>query len=767
MARLSRRAFLIAGGATGGALLGGVAVGVGWLATVRTDGLESAVRPDGTVALNAWVAIDPDGTVRCAVPVTELGQGTHTGCAQLIAEELAIDPERHPILVRHPDEELPAYANWALALGPRPEDGPGLLWWVPHKLFAALPFIVTGGSTGIVNHWHTLRVAGASARAMLVAAAARRWQVPIEQCIAADGAVSHRASGARAAYGDLAIAAAAERPRERPPLKDASAFQVIGQPIRRLDVPAKVTGQAIFGIDVRLPDMLYAAIRHCPVLGGRIAGYDAARAKKMLRVVEVVDLGDAVAVVAERSHWYARQAVDAIDLTIAPGEAPRVSSAGIAQEMQALLDGPEAHVAESKGDVEEVFANSERTIRAVYRTPFLTHACMEPMNCTALSQDGMVEFWYGTQSPLVARWAAGRSPAAVDRVKVHVPYAGGGFGRRADALVATEATTLAALFPGRPVQLLWSREDDIRAGFYRAASLNRLEAAIDRSGTPTAWRHRIVTQSLGQGFGERNLPFGGDDPATDHNSVAGAVGLAYDLDNLSVELVSHASPVPIGYWRCNAHFNNALANECFLDECAAHAGQDPYQLRRRLVRERPRHLQVLDTAAERADWGSPLAAGRGRGIALHASFGSIVAVVIEASVGDGGELAVERAVVAIDCGVAVNPDSIRAQAEGSVVWALSAALLGEITLEDGQIEQSNFHDYQVLRNGQAPRTETVIIEGDDRPGGVGEPIVPPVAPALLNAIFAATGRRLRRLPIAEPTTGKSDNGLRLRDYLGA
>jgi isoquinoline 1-oxidoreductase beta subunit len=343
-----------------------------------------------------------------------------------------------------------------------------------------------------------------------------------------------------------------------------------------------------------------------------------------------------------------------------------------------------------------------------------------------------------------------------------VPYAGGGFGRRTDALVATEATTLAARFPGRPVQLLWSREDDIRAGFFRAASLNRLEAVVDRSGAPTAWRHRIVTQSLGQGFGARNLPFGGDDPATDHNSVEGAVGLAYDIDNLSIELVSHASPVPIGYWRCNAHFNNALANECFLDECAAHAGQDPYQLRQRLLRERLRHRDVLDAAAERADWGSPLAAGRGRGIALHASFGSIVAVVIEASV-EGGELAVERAVVAIDCGVAVNPDSITAQAEGSVVWALSAALLGEITLADGQIEQSNFHDYRVLRICQAPRTETVIIEGDDRPGGVGEPIVPPVAPALLNAVFAATGRRLRRLPIAEPA-GRSGNRLRLRDY---
>ena len=749
MGKLTRRAFLF----TGAAVTGGLVVGAGYLSTIDMTGLDGAINADGTVSLNAWIQFAEDGTITFAVPRTEMGQGVHTALPMLIAEELEIRLDSGNVRVEHPVEELPVYANYTLILDVRPEDATGPIYWAGKKVFGILPYIGTGGSTSVVAAWKPLRVAGASARLMLAEAAADVWQVSADECFGEDGQIVHRPTGRRLAYGALARSAADKSPTSDPALKPASEFKLIGTSAPRLDIPFKVTGEAIFGIDVTLPNMVHAAIRQSPVFGGTVRAMDADAVRSMAGVIDVVDLGDAVGVVAD-TYWHAGRALEDLTVDFDDNGNATGDSAQILADMHRALDGDEAHAFRDDGEVDEALSAAETIVEATYEVPLLAHACMEPMNCTALYQDGKAEIWMSTQSPLTGRWGAQKGAELVgaevtEPVTTHVTLTGGGFGRRSDLDVARQAAALAASVPGRPVKLIWSREEDVQHDMYRPHSVSRLRAGLRADGYPAAWDNRVVAQSLEQSFGERNLPFGGGDPAKDHFSVEGAVDMPYAIPKARVDLVDHATPVPIGFWRSVGHSQNAFFVESFLDECAHAAGIDPMLYRRSLLVDRPRHREVLDILAEQSQWGRPLSPGRGRGVALHPSFRSIVGEVVEVTIGDDGALSIDRVVCVVDCGTVINPDTVEAQMEGAILFGLTAALYGEIAIEEGRVAQSNFHDYDMLRMAQAPAIETHIVPSTEPPGGVGEPGLPPSMPALTNAIFAATGERIRSLPVTK------------------
>jgi isoquinoline 1-oxidoreductase beta subunit len=747
MSKLTRRAFLITGATAGTALLGGTVVGLGYLSSVDLEGLGGSIDADGVVKLNAYIRIDPDGRITFAVPRTEMGQGVFTSLPMLIAEELEIDLDAANVTVEHPVEELPVYTNYVLGLNVRPEEARGPIYWVGKKVFALFPYIGTGGSTSVVGAWEPLRIAGASARLMLIEAAATRWGVAPASCVAEKGEVVHRPSSRRLSYGELAQAAAGVAPTPNPPLKPASAFKLIGTRQARLDIPDKVQGKADFGIDVRLPEMLFAAIKQSPVFGGSVARMDASAVAGMPGVVKAVDLGDAVAVIADNT-WRAQQALAALPVTFDDDGNGELSSDGILADMRAKLDQAEARAFREDGDVEAALAGDARVVEATYETPYLAHACMEPMNCTALWQDGKAELWASAQSPLTLRWGAQRGAPGTEEVTTHITLTGGGFGRRADLDVALQAAPLAQAVPGRPVKMTWSREEDIQHDMYRPMAVSRVRAALDGNSRPVAWNHRIVTQSLEHSFGERNLPWGGGDGAKDHLSVEGAHMLPYGIANVRVELVDHPTPVPVGFWRSVGHSNNAFFVESFIDELAHAAGEDPLAYRRALLGHDPRRLALLDKLGEASGWGAPLGPGRARGLAVHHSFRSTVGQVAEITMGADGGFRVDRVVCVVDCGVVINPDTVEAQMMGGIVYGLTAALHGEITIEGGRVVQSNFHDYEMLHLAETPEIEVHIMRNAEKPGGVGEPGVPPIAPALANALFAATGRRLRRLPLS-------------------
>ena len=749
MGKLTRRAFLI----TGAAVTGGLVVGAGYLSSIDMTGLDGSINADGTVSLNAWIRIGEDGTITFAVPRTEMGQGVHTALPMLVAEELEVDLGGDNIRVEHPVEELAVYANYTLGLNVRPEEATGPLYWAGKKVFGIFPYIGTGGSTSVVAAWEPLRVAGASARLMLAEAAADAWQVPADECFGEDGHIVHRPTGRRLAYGELARAAAAKAPTENPPLKPASEFKLIGRATARLDIPSKVIGEAMFGIDVTLPNMAYAAIRQSPVFGGTVKSMDADVVRSMPGVVEVVNLGDAVGVIADNT-WHAKQAVEALPVEFNDNGNAGGSSAQWLADMHRALDAEDAHAFRDDGDVDAAIAGSKRVVEATYETPFLAHACMEPMNCTALFENGKAEIWMSSQSPLTGRWGAQRGAElagaeVTEPVTTHVTLTGGGFGRRADLDLSKQAVALAASVPGRPVKLVWSREEDVQHDMYRPPAVSRFRAALDADGMPTAWAHRIVTQSIEHSFGERNLPWGGGNGAKDQLSVEGASHLAYAVPKARIDLVDYSTPVPVGFWRSVGHSNNAFFVESFLDECAHAAGTDPVAYRRHLLADNPRHRAVLDLLAEKSGWGRPLSAGRGRGLALHESFRSIVGEVVEVTVAEDGALAIDRVVCVVDCGTVINPDTVKAQMEGAILFGLTAALYGEITIEAGRVVQSNFYNYDMLRMAQAPAIETHIVPSTEPPGGVGEPGLPPALPALTNAIYAATGERIRTLPVTK------------------
>lgn len=753
--RSGRRRFLLGGLLAGGAML------VGWGVQPPRQRLYTnsplALGAD-TVALNGWVAIAADGTVSVVVPRSEMGQGVHTALPMLVAEELDVPLEAVRIAPAPIDK---IYANLAVLSETLPfhPDDTGRAHqgarWVMAKLGRELGIMFTGGSTSVKDAWLPMREAGAVARAMLVAAAAEQWKTPAARLSTRDGFVLHP-DGRRAGYGALApdaaragagITAADVR------LKEPHAFRLIGKPVARLDSRAKSDGSARFGIDARPPGMVYAAIKMAPMFGAVYAGHDGAAAASMPGVLQVVPIpgmtderggiGAGVAVVAA-SWWQARQAREALQVRWEAGDESWLSTASVFEEFARALDEESGYVYHETGTQD--VGGVATTVTAEYRAPYLAHAALEPINCTAQVEDGAegrtVRLWASTQVPSVAVDVAARV-AGVDRddVSIEVMLLGGGFGRRLEVDMVAQAVTVAVAMKGKPVQLIWTREDDTTHDVYRPAALARFRARLDAAGEILAWDNKSASGSIGHQYFARNLGLPGVGP--DKTTAEGEYDMQYAIANQRVAHVIVDSLVPLGYWRSVGHSHNAFFKEGFLDEVAHAAGRDGVALRRALLRGHPKALATLDAAVARA--GAP-AAGRAHGVALHRSFGSTVAQVAEVSVEDG-RIRVHRVVCAIDCGLAVNPNIVAQQVESGVLFGLSAALHGEITIKDGAVQQSNFGDYPVLRMNEAPVVETIVMPSSEHPEGVGEPAVPPVAPAVAAAVFKLTGRRLRSLPL--------------------
>lgn len=721
---VSRRVFLTAGALAGGGLA---------LAILIRRGMHDAPPGPGDAALapDAWIRLGADGWLTVMVDRSEMGQGVSTALPMLVAEEMDAEWDR----VRF--EFAPAnsaYYNPAMGMQ------------------------VTGGSTAVRAAWHPLRQAGATARAMLLAAAADQLGVAVDTLVTEPGVVVHPASGQRLTYAALAEAAGRRPVPARVPLKDPATFRLIGRSIRRLDTPAKVTGRALFGIDAGPADALVAVVARPPVFGGRVESVDDAAALAVPGVRAVVRIAAGVAVVAD-NYWAADQGRRALRVRWSEGAVAALDDAAVWRRLTALAEGPGRRV-QQEGEAAAALAGAVHRVEAEYRLPFLAHATMEPMCCTADVRADHVTIWAPTQFQAGPRYLAGGGARGVaareagvspDEVEVITTFLGGGFGRRSEQDFVREAVQVSKAV-GRPVRVIFSREDDLRHDFYRPASLHRLTGGLDASGRPVVWRHRIVSPSITARFIPGAVPdavahlAGPLRGGVDDSAVEGIRELPYAAGALEISYAQADLGVPVGYWRSVGHSGNAFVVESFVDELAAAAGADPVAYRRALLTAAPRHLRVLDAVAEAAGWGSPLPEGVARGVAVHESFGSVVAQVAEVSVGEGVPR-VHRVVCALDCGTVVNPDTVVAQMEGGIGFGLSAALYEGIRLDRGRVVQSNFHDYPVLRMREMPRVEVVILPSTDPPGGVGEPGTPPIAPAVANALFALTGRRIRDLPI--------------------
>jgi isoquinoline 1-oxidoreductase subunit beta len=705
---VARRDFLRIGAAAGGGLLIGVTL------PGRAQGGGGAVGP-APFAPNAFVRIGLDDSVTVIVGKAEMGQGVYTALAMLVAEELEADWAKLRVLSAPVD---PAYNHTDFGIQ------------------------MTGGSSSVSSEWDRMREAGAVARLLLVSAAAQTWGVDASACRAEGGYVLHAPSGRRLSYGALSQTAATLTPPGEVPLKDAKQFKILGRAMPRLDTPGKVDGSARFALDVNLPGMLVALVLRPPVFGATLLKVDAARARQIPGVRAVVTIPQGVAVAAT-GFWAAKKGREALVVEWS-SPAGAASSTDELRAQYAALAATPGRVAKNTGDAAAALAGAATTRSAEYDVPFLAHAMMEPLNCVVDLRADRCEIWVGTQFQTGDRDAAARlTGLPPEAVQIHTTLLGGGFGRRAtpDHDFVSEAVEVAKAVKA-PVKVIWTREDDIRGGYYRPMWYDRLSAGLDANGSLVAWTHTIVGQSILAGTPFEDMIKNG----IDESSVEGASDLAYAIPHLRVELHSPTSNVPVLWWRSVGHSHTAFVTECFLDEMAEAAGRDPLEFRLALLARKPRARRVLQAAAERAGWGQPLPPGRARGLAVHESFGSFVAEVAEVSL-SGESVRVHRVVCAIDCGRIVNPDTIRAQLEGAVVFGLSAALYGEITLRDGRVEQSNFHDYPILRLSEMPQVDVHIVGSDEKSGGVGEPGVPPVAPAVVNALAVLTGSRIRHLPI--------------------
>jgi isoquinoline 1-oxidoreductase beta subunit len=703
---LSRRGFLKAGISAGGGLLLGF----------HTPGFSRTALAASAAAqatLNSWVRIARDGTVTIIVGQSEMGQGVMTAIPMIIADELEAEWSKVRV------EQAPADP----AFGDPMRGGEQS----------------TNGSRSIRNMLTLWRRAGAAAKEMLVSAAAQEWGVSPEECFAEQNAVIHRPSGRKISYGELAGKAAEMPVPKEPKLKSPEQFRFIGKAVARLDTPDKVTGRGIYGLDVKVPGLLVATVQRCPVFGGKVARFDASKAKAVKGVRHVVQISSGVAVVAN-SYWAAKKGREALKITYDEGPNAQLTSAEITRIYAEAAKQP-GPVARKEGDAAGALGGAGKTFDAVYEVPFLAHATMEPMNCTAHVRKADCEVWVGTQNQTGTQRTAMRiSGFSREAVKVNTMLLGGGFGRRGEQDFVADAVETSKSV-NAPVKVIWSREDDVRHGHYRPATYNVFRAALDERGAPLAWLHRIVAPSIAAQHG-RALKGGIDFLMTE-----GAANLPYAIPNLQVEYIYKDLGIPVGFWRSVGASQNAFITESFIDELAAAAKKDAFEFRRDLLTKAARHKGVLELAAEKGDWGKPLPPGRFRGIAVAFSYGSYASEVAEVSIEKDGKVRVHRVVCAIDCGTFVNPDTVKAQVEGSIVWGLTAALYGAITIDKGRVQQSNFHDYQMLRINEMPVVEVHIIPSNLPPGGVGEPGVPPLAPAVCNAIFAGTGKRIRKLPI--------------------
>ncbi|BBA34994.1 aerobic-type carbon monoxide dehydrogenase, large subunit CoxL/CutL-like protein [Methylocaldum marinum] len=676
----------------------------------------AAEEPARTYPPNAFIRIGEDETVTILINKSEMGQGVYTSLAMLVADELEADWSKVRVEAA-PVAPVYNHTVWNLQ--------------------------ATGGSTSVSSSWEQLRKVGAAGRALLIRAAAETWKVKPDACHAENGHVIHKPTQRRLSYGVLS-ARAAELPMPAGvKLKDPKQFKLIGKPTRRLDTPAKTDGTARFGIDVQLPGLLTALVARPPVFGATLKSFDPAKSRAVAGVVDVVRIPSGIAVVA-KDFWSAKKGRDVLEVVWDRGTNADLSSAGLHEEF-ARLAMTSGVPAKEKGDPTGVLAKIAKPFGAEYAVPYLAHAPMEPLNCTVDLREDRCEIWTGTQFQTVDRnHAAAIAGLKPEQVELHTTLLGGGFGRRGNPQsdFVSEAVHVAKAVK-KPVKVVWTREDDIKGGYYRPAFYDRLTAGLDAKGRLIAWSHTLVGQSIAIGtpFESAMIRDG-----VDVSSVEGAADLPYAIPNVRVDLHSPRLEIPVLWWRSVGHSHTAFVVESFIDEVAHAAGKDPYRFRRDLLAKHPRHRGVLELAAKKAGWGSSLPKGRGRGIAVHSSFGSYVAQVAEVSVEDGQARA-HRVVCAIDCGQVVNPDTIAAQMESGIVWALSAALHGEITLNKGEVEQSNFTDYPILRIDEMPVVEVHIVPSREPPSGVGEPGVPPLAPAVTNAVFAATGKRIRSLPL--------------------
>jgi isoquinoline 1-oxidoreductase beta subunit len=696
----------------------GVAVGGGLFVSITGCGPKAASTATGPFAPNAFVRLDPDGTVTIIAKHLEMGQGTYTGLATIVADEM--DADWAKVKVEGAPNDTEKYKNLAFGI------------------------MGTGGSSAIANSWEQHRKAGATARAMLVAAAAKQWGVAASELTTEPGVVVHAKSSRRAEYGSLAGVAAAMTAPENVTLKDPKDFRYIGKASAgtRVDSKAKSTGAATFTQDVRLEGMVTAVVAHSPLFGGTVKSFDATKAKAVAGVTDVVQIPTGVAVLAD-SLWSARRGRDALSIEWDQSGANTLGTAEIAAQYRELAGKPGVELRKD-GDAEAALGKAAKTVEAVYEFPFLAHACMEPLNCVVQLGPSGCELWYGAQfqTPDTGAVAAvtGLKP---EQVKINMLFAGGSFGRRANgkADYVVEAASIAKAIAGRvPIKLVWTREDDTNAGYFRPAFLHRMRGGLDGQGNPVAWWQRIVGQSISEGT--PFMPPDGKDPA----SFEGAADHPYQVANVLVDLHTPKVGIPVQWWRSVGHTHTGFAVEMFIDELAHAAGKDPVEFRRGLLAKEPRRLGVLNLAAEKAGWGTPLPAGRARGVAVHKSFNSYVAEVAEVSL-VGGRPKVHRVVCAVDCGIAVNPDVIAAQMESGIAYGLGAALYGKIDIDKGKVVSSNFDRYRVLRMSDMPAVEVHILQSTEAPTGVGEPGVPPIGPAVANALLALTGKPVRRIPL--------------------
>jgi isoquinoline 1-oxidoreductase beta subunit len=703
-ANLSRRSFLATSAAVGGGLVLSLSLPIG-----------RSVAATEEFAPNAFIRIGSDGQIVLTMPYVEMGQGTYTSIPMLIAEELNVSLKQVKLEHAPPNEKL--YANPLLGVQ------------------------ATGNSNAMRGAWKPLRQAGATARIMLVEAAAKRWGVDAKTCRAQEGEVIHVPTGRKLRYGELAAEAAKMPVPENIVLKSPDEFKLIGTPAKRLDTPAKVNGTAVYGIDVRPAGVKIATLAQSPVSGGRVKSVDDTAAKAVRGVRQIVRLDDAVAVVADHMGA-AKKGLEALKVEWDDGPNGTLATADIAKELEQATLGVGA-VAQNIGDADKAIAGAATKVEAVYQLPFLAHATMEPMNCTVHVRKDECEIWIGTQAiTRVQAFAAKAAGLPLEKVIVHNHLIGGGFGRRLEADGAARAVEIAKQVDG-PVKVVWTREEDIQHDVYRPFWLDRISAGLDNRGKPIAWKNHFAGSSV---MARWAPPFfkNGLDP----DSTEGAIDLVYDFPNFHVEF-THVEPkvVATGFWRSVGPSHNVFVVESFVDEMAAAAKQDPVAYRRALLEKSPRAKAVLDLAAEKAGWGQPLPKGSGRGVSLQFVFGSYLAQVAEVEVAKDGSVRVRRVVCAMDCGTVVNPDTVQAQLMSGITFGATAALYGEITLKNGRVEQTNFDNYQMIRMNEAPAIEVHVVKSSEPPGGMGETGTSGVVPAIANAIFAATGKRLHKMPV--------------------
>jgi isoquinoline 1-oxidoreductase beta subunit len=709
MTSVSRREFLKVSTAVGG----GLALQFSFPVVPRAADAPTATE------VNAWVVIHPDDRVVVRIARSEMGQGSFTALAQLVAEELDCDWSKVSAEFASPNEHFRRNRVWGS--------------------------MSTGGSQGIRSSQDYLRKAGAAAREMLVAAAAAQWKVAPDQCSASAGTIVHGASGRKLRYGQVASAAAKLAPPATVKLRDPSAWKIAGKPVHRLDIPDKVRGRPVFGVDVALPGMLHASIAQCPVFGGKVKDVDASAALSMRGVKKVVREDDFVAVVAD-NWWRANEALKRVRIDWDTGSGGRVDNQAIATMLRDGLDAANLPQARKIGDAPAALASAAKVIEAQYESPYLNHATMEPQTCTAwLKPDGFLDVWTSTQAAESSMTTAAEvSGLPLDKIEVHKMMLGGGFGRRgAPQDFVRQGVAIAKAMPGVPVKLMWSREEDMQHGYYRPTSVVRIKAGLDAQGKLAAMHTTIACPSISSVFARRGAAGGIDGPA-----VRSFSDMPYTVAHQQVDYAQRNGHVPVGYWRAPGQ-QNAYYRESFIDELATAAGKDPVQYRLDMLAPGDKNRRVLEAVAKAADWSAPLPQGVYRGVAVADGFGSYTALVAELSLNDAGEVKVTRVVIAIDSGYVVNPDTCRAQAESNVVYGLGAVLYQQNNVKDGRIVESNFHDFRLPRMNEVPQVETVLVPSGGFWGGHGEPAILALAPAVCNALFAATGKRIRSLPLSQ------------------